>query len=152
MKEIQGNQKLSDTWFHGIEGHCLSRGHFHQKICAHSQRLVNKTDMTVMRALYIKVVEKLANEVPAWMFRFRRIHVLVDVQLSLVFLSLARHVDLKNNICRLTVLFYVIICVAERTNCTYIKSLASQTVEVTPYPILAIAWYLSLKISPWVTG
>jgi hypothetical protein len=60
---------------------------------------MNKTDVTAMRALDIKMVEKFANEVPARMVCFLRIHVCVDVQLSLVVRFLARHINFQNNVC-----------------------------------------------------
>ena len=53
--------------------------HLHQNICARSERLVNKTDVTAMRTLYIEMAEKFANEVSARMVCFDQVHVLVDV-------------------------------------------------------------------------
>lgn len=68
MQEIQGDKELSDTWLHVVKSHYLPRRHLHQNICAHSERLVNKTDVTAMGALDIKMVEEFANEVSARMF------------------------------------------------------------------------------------
>ena len=60
---------------------------------------MNKTDVSTMRALNIEMVEKLANEVSARMSRFHRIHVLMNVQFSLMVPGLARHINFQNNIC-----------------------------------------------------
>lgn len=69
-------------------------GHFHQHICTRSKRLVNKTDVTAMGTVDIKMVEKFANEIPARMCCFHFIYMLVDVQLLLVVPVLTRYVNL----------------------------------------------------------
>ena len=71
----------------------MPRRHLQQDICTSSERLVNKTNVAAMRALDIKMVEEFANEVSARMFRFHQIHVLVDVQLSLVVPVLSRYIN-----------------------------------------------------------
>ena len=60
---------------------------------------MNKAGVTAMRALNIKMVEEFANEISTWMFSLLQIHVLVDMQLSLVVPVLARHVNFQDNIC-----------------------------------------------------
>lgn len=54
---------------------------------------MNKTNVTAMGALDIKIVEDIANKVSARVFCFHQIHVLVDVQLSLMVPVLARHIN-----------------------------------------------------------
>ena len=79
MQEIQGYKKLSYTRLHAIKTHCLPRSHSDQKIRAHSERFMNKTDVPAMRALDVEMVKQLANEIPARMLCFLQTHVLVYI-------------------------------------------------------------------------
>lgn len=69
---------------------------------------MNKTDVTTMRTLNIKMVEEFANEVSARMVGFLRTYMFVDAQLSLVIPILARHVDFQDDIYRCAGLYHTV--------------------------------------------